>query len=46
VSNRWVAEALHMGHAMNASASVRLVREAKGNDLARMRRRMEKTLRY
>ena len=46
VSNRWVAEALHMGHAMNASASVRLVREAKGNDLARMRRRMEKTLRF
>ena len=44
MSNRWVAEALHMGHEMNASASVRLVREARGNELARMRRRLEKTL--
>jgi REP element-mobilizing transposase RayT len=40
VSNRWVAEALHMGHAGNISKVVRFVEEGKEREVKRLKQRI------
>jgi REP element-mobilizing transposase RayT len=44
VRNRWISERLEMGHDVNVSQSVRLVREGTTPELRRLRARLVKTL--
>jgi hypothetical protein len=45
VSNRWLSSQLNMGHEVNVSQAVRLVREAKAGQRARLRSAVAQTLR-